>query len=91
MIGKIYHNWMLGEDYSDIAGFCASATTGQIANKDFSLTPGLYVGNEKLMFDDTQFEETMMSLCSELSNQIKESVKLDANVKASLNSIGFDI
>jgi type I restriction enzyme M protein len=60
-----------------------------MVKKDFSLTPSLYIDNEKVEYKNESFEETMSSLCSELFEQTENSKKLDARVKKSLNSLGF--
>lgn len=45
--------------YEDIAGFCKSASTAEIATHGHVLTPGRYVGAEELEEDDELFEEKM--------------------------------
>ena len=51
-IANTYHNWRNLPDqqggtegnYKDIKGFCASATKERVADLDYVLTPGRYVG-----------------------------------------------
>ena len=77
--------------YADFPGFCASVTTGEIARRDYKLTPGPYVGAEKLEVDEIPFEEKMEALVCELSAQRKAATELDVKVRAALNSIGYDV
>ncbi len=42
--------------YADLAGFCKSATTAEIAAHGHVLTPGRYVGAEEIEDDDDPFE-----------------------------------
>jgi type I restriction enzyme M protein len=44
---------------TDIAGFCKSATTAEIAAHGHVLTPGRYVGAEEVEDDGDPFEEKM--------------------------------
>ena len=52
--------------YSDVAGFCKSATTAEIAAHGHVLTPGRYVGAEEVEDDGDPFEEKMPRLVAEL-------------------------
>jgi type I restriction enzyme S subunit len=45
--------------YEDVAGFCKSATTDEIASHQFVLTPGRYVGAEEVEDDGEPFDEKM--------------------------------
>jgi type I restriction enzyme M protein len=45
--------------YEDVAGFCKSATTAEIAAHGHVLTPGRYVGAEEVEDDGEPFEEKM--------------------------------
>lgn len=64
-ISDTYHNWRNVEgQYEDIAGFCASVPISRVAELDYVLTPGRYVGlpDEE---DDFNFEERFNTLKSE--------------------------
>ena len=65
-----------GGNYSDIPGFCRSATTDEIAAHGYVLTPGRYVGAEEVEDDGEPFEEKMPRLIAELNVQFEESAKL---------------
>lgn len=91
-IGNTYHAWR-GEKgagkYADIAGFCMSATTQDIASHGFVLTPGRYVGAEEAEEDGEPFEEKMQRLTNTLAGQFKESAKLEKVILKNLASLGF--
>jgi type I restriction enzyme M protein len=93
-IARKYHSWR-GEQvagaYSDEKGFCASSTTEHITEHGFVLTPGRYVGPAEAVEDDEPFEETMQRLTHELKQQLRESETLNANVRANLIRLGFEM
>jgi type I restriction enzyme M protein len=76
-------------DYSDVAGFCKSATTAEIAAHGHVLTPGRYVGAEEVEDDGDPFEEKMPRLVAELHAQFAESAKLEQAIKANLRGLGY--
>jgi type I restriction enzyme M protein len=75
--------------HADVAGFCKSATTAEIAVHDHVLTPGRYVGAEVVEDDGDPFEEKMPRLVAELNAQFAESAKLETAIRANLKSLGF--
>lgn len=88
-ISDTYHNWKHsnGGEYKDIPGFCKVATTKDIADQDYILTPGRYVGSEAVEEDNEAFEEKMKKLTAELKEQFAESHKLEAEIKANLEKL----
>ncbi len=72
-------------------GFCAIATTEQIAEHDYILTPGRYVGIEEEEDDGEPFEEKMARLTTELSTLFKESAELEEEIRSRLGAIGYEI
>ena len=75
----------------DVKGFCAVATTQDIANQDYILTPGRYVGIEEQEDDDEPFEEKMDRLTSELSEMFKKSHELEDEIRKKLGAIGYEL
>ena len=75
----------------DVKGFCAIATTAQIAEHDYILTPGRYVGIEDQEDDGEPFNEKMKRLTSELSDLFAKSHELEAQIKKNLKAIGFEV
>jgi len=91
-IASTYHAYR-GEngEYKDIPGFCKEATTEDIKENDYILTPGRYVGFEEVEEDFEVFEEKMKKLTKELSESFEESKKLEKEVRKNLKSIGFKL
>ena len=75
--------------YTDIPGFCKSATAAEIAAHGHVLTPGRYVGAEEVADDGEPFEEKMSRLVAELHAQFEESAKLEKAIKANLKGLGY--
>lgn len=92
-ISDTYHNWRgtNGGTYEDIPGFCKEATKAEIAEHDYVLTPGRYVGSEAVEEDDEAFEEKMAKLAAELKEQFEQSHALEAKIKENLKKIGYEI
>ena len=75
----------------DVKGFCAVATTEDIAKQDYILTPGRYVGIEEQEDDGEPFEEKMIRLTSELSEMFVKSHGLEDEIRQKLGAIGYEI
>lgn len=75
----------------DIKGFCAVATTEEIAKQDYILTPGRYVGIEEQEDDGEPFEEKMTRLTGELSEMFAKSHGLEDEIRKKLGAIGYEI
>ena len=89
-IADTYNAYVNGT-LEDVKGFCAVVDTEKIAEQDYILTPGRYVGVEKQEDDGEPFEEKMDRLTSELSDLFKQSHKLEAEIKEKLGAIGYEI
>lgn len=72
-------------------GFCAIATTEDIAKQDYVLTPSRYVGNEEKEDDGEPFEEKMTRLTSELSDMFAKSHELEEEIRKKLGAIGYEV
>lgn len=75
----------------DVKGFCTVKDTKDIAEQDYILTPGRYVGIEKQADDGEPFEEKMARLTSELSDLFDKSHELEAEIRKNLGAIGYEV
>ncbi len=75
----------------DVKGFCAVATTEDIAKQDYILTPGRYVGIEEQEEDSEPFDEKMKRLTTELSSLFSRSHELEEQIKNNLKELGYEI
>ncbi len=86
-IAETYHVWRSGsKNYQDEKGFCASVSKEKVAELDFVLTPGRYVGLAE-EDDDFDFNERFTSLKAEFEEQLKEEAKLNKQIKENLAKI----
>jgi len=86
-ITATYHAWRTGEaEYEDIKGFCASVPLERVAELDYVLTPGRYVGlpDEE---DDFNFAERFAILKAEFEAQLLEEAKLNKAIAENLAKV----
>ena len=89
-IADTYHQWRNAEDdYENIAGFCASVPIERVAELDYVLTPGRYVGLPE-EDDDFDFEERFTSLKEEFEAQLQEETELNKLIAENLAKIKLD-
>jgi type I restriction enzyme M protein len=88
-IANTYHNWREREGYEDISGFCASVPISKVAELDYVLTPGRYVGLPE-EDDDFDFEERFTALKAEFEEQLKEEARLNEIISANLLKIKME-
>ena len=67
--------------YQDIPGLCRIATTAQIAEKDYSLTPGAYVGVAEAEDDGVDFTQRMDEIHAELAKLQAEANRLMTEIQ----------
>jgi len=77
--------------YTDIKGFCKSATLADIAKHKYVLTPGRYVGIPDEAIDEEAYEDKIAKLTTELKTQMTEAQQLDAEIKKQLKKIGIQM
>ena len=65
----------LDGEYQDVLGLCKIATTDEISEKNYSLTPGAYVGVTEVEDDGVDFHERMSEIHAELA-----TLNAEANV-----------
>ena len=91
-ISEVYHSWCRKKNagnYTDVPGFCKSASLKEIRKHDHILTPGLYVGVAPQRDDDEPFETRMKKLAAELTKQQSESARLAKVITENLKKLGF--
>lgn len=74
-------------DYSNIPGFCYSATLAEIKAADYALTPGRYVGAADIEDDGEPIELKVERLTTELYAQFDESERLAQVVREQLGRV----
>lgn len=72
--------------YGDVRGFCASVPISRVAELDYVLTPGRYVGlpDEE---DDFNFPERFAALKAEFEAQLQEEEALNRAIVESLSRV----
>jgi type I restriction enzyme M protein len=91
-VAATYHAWRGEKDageYKDVPGFCKSATTDEIKEHGYVLTPGRYVGAAEIEDDGVPFEEKMAELSATLYEQFAEADRLEATIKRNLEVLGY--
>lgn len=62
--------------YTDIDGLCKVVTKQEVANKDYSLSPGRYVGVDNSSPDDSDYEERLQQIHLELEELNAKAIVL---------------
>lgn len=89
-IAGTYHNWRNGQ-YEDISGFCKAASIEEVANNNYMLMPGRYVGTKEEEEDGILFTDKIAALTSKLAEQFNKSHTLEAEIRENLKRIGYEI
>jgi type I restriction enzyme M protein len=90
-ISDTFNNWCNGK-YEDVDGFCKSVTREEIDKNGDSLSPGRYIGTEEVESEnDEDFATRMQNLTAQLSEQLKESHRLEELIAKQLKGFGYDI
>lgn len=86
-------NWLyekFGEgEYQDVLGLCKIATISEIEEKNWSLTPGVYVGVAPVEDDGVNFEERMAEIHRELLSLQEESNDLMNTISKNMKEMGI--
>ena len=86
-------NWLyekFGEgEYQDIPGLCKMASRAEIAEKNYSLTPGAYVGVAAVEDDGVDFAQRMGEIHQELLKLQAESNELMQTISKNMKEMGL--
>ena len=91
-VAGAYHAWLGKEglnEYTDVPGFCKSASLDEVSKHGHVLTPGRYVGAAPQEDDGEPFEEKMARLTAQWREQQTEAQRLDAEIEENLKRLGF--
>ena len=81
---------MFGEgEYRDIPGLCKVATREEIKEKNYSLTPGAYVGVAAVEDDGVDFAQRMAEIHAELLTLQAESNELMDTISKNMKEMGL--
>lgn len=75
--------------YVDVPGLCKVVSRQQIAENDYSLTPGRYVGVAPQIDEDFDYEERMGEIKVELQGLNAEAHTLAQRIQEHLNDLGI--
>lgn len=75
--------------YADVLGLCKIATIAEIEEKNWSLTPGAYVGISPIKEDDENFEERMVEIHQELLTLQTEANRLMDTISSNFEGLGI--
>lgn len=84
----LYEKFGTGE-YADIAGLCKIASVEEIKEKNYSLTPGAYVGVAAEEDDGVDFKERMTEIHKELLELQAESDRLMQTISENWEELGL--
>ena len=87
------YNWLIEKfadgKYKNIAGLCKIADLNEITQKDYSLTPGAYVGVAPIKDDGVDFSQRMKEIHQELLSLQCKSNELMNNISNNLEELGI--
>lgn len=88
LISQTYHNWRNPDgEYEDVAGFCKSEGVDRVAELDYVLTPGRYVGLPEEE-DDFDFNERFDTIKAQFEQQLLEEERLNRLIAENLKKVG---
>lgn len=75
--------------YEDVLGLCKVVKRDEIAQNDYSLTAGRYVGVAPQIDDDFDYEERMAEIKVELKSLNEEAIGLAEQIQLNLTELGL--
>lgn len=90
-IAQTFNAWC-ESGYEDVDGFCKSVGRDEILKNADSLSPGRYIGTEEVETEnDVDFASRMQKLTTDLSAQLVEAHRLEAEISKQLRGLGYDV
>ena len=92
-IAGTYHRWRSASAthpagaYEDVPGFCRAAPLSEVAEHDFVLTPGRYVGAPEPEDDGEPVEEKLARLRKRLVEEFEEADRLEQVIRRRLEGL----
>jgi type I restriction enzyme M protein len=88
-IVKTYTDWLASDNYKDVLGYCKSTDINEIAQKDYVLVPGRYVGiiNEENITPLSELIEPLISVYNDFDGKSKQ---LNSNIKKQFTKLGYN-
>lgn len=74
--------------YRDVEGLCKVVTIADIEAKDWSLSPGRYVGVDATPDEDFDYEERLHEIHIELQGLNEEAAELAKTIAENFKSLG---
>jgi type I restriction enzyme M protein len=75
--------------YTDVEGLCKVVTIKEIEAKDWSLSPGRYVGVDTTTDDDIDYEERLREIHVELQSLNEEAIQLVQTIMNNFKELGI--
>jgi type I restriction enzyme M protein len=90
-IAETYHSWRnVDGNYEDVAGFCKSAASAEIAGHNYVLSPGRYVGTDEVADDESFNPEEVSRLLAEVKAAAVEGQRIDDELMQAMAEFGYD-
>ncbi len=92
-IAGIYERWRsMDPDYEDVPGLCKSASIDDVAEQEYILTPGRYVGfSDSLDYAPKDFKEDMNTLALEFTTLLRRGEEMDREIFRQLKRFGVGL
>jgi len=75
--------------YRDVEGLCKVVSIDDIATKDYSLSPGRYVGVDTAIDEDFDYEERLQEIHIELQGLNEEAIQLANTIAENYKGLGI--
>lgn len=89
-ISDTYNAWRGDPDlppYEDVPGFCASVTDKQIAEADYALSPGLYVGAKVSEESDEDIDAKIARLATRIHEGFVKRAELQSQIELAISAL----